>query len=84
MDHNNSEGDGMMMMMMPMYFGCPVDNIYLFKLFTSSNAGTFIAWLVAITLMSLFVQVLTYCRSQLQNKTMRDILRLELDKQTNL
>jgi len=72
--------DGMMMMMMPMYFGCPVENIYLFKSFTSSNAGTFIAWLIGITLLSLLVQVLTYFRSQLQNKTMRDLLRLELAK----
>ena len=84
MNHHNSmddSPDGMMpMMMMPMYFGCPVDNIYLFKSFTSNNAGTFIVWLIGITLLSLLVQVLTYLRTQLQNKTMRELLRFELAK----
>lgn len=52
--HHDTQPQGMdmVMNMMPMYFGCPVDNIYLFKSFTSNSTGTFIAWLFAVVVLS--------------------------------
>ena len=63
-----SQGDGMMMMMMPMYFGLPVDNTYLFQSFTSSNGWQFFLWLLLFFVLSIGVAFLAYLRTEVQNK----------------
>ena len=55
--HAHGGGDMMMMgYMMPMWFSCPVWNIYLFKDFQSHETGTFIVWLVGIALFTFALQ----------------------------
>lgn len=65
-----------MTMMMPMYFGFPVDNTYLFEKFSSSNATEYILWLVGILVFSFAIQYLSHFRTQIQNKTLNELLRI--------
>ena len=64
-----------MMMMMPMYFGFPVENTYLFEKFQSSTTTEYLLWLVGIACFSAAVQVIGNLRNQLQNKELGDLLR---------
>lgn len=74
----------MMMNMMPMYFGCPVNNIYLFKSFTSNSGWTFTLWLIGIFLLAIGTHFLAYLRTEVQNRAIKDELREKLAYQTNL
>ncbi len=68
----------MMMMMMPMYFTFGYENTYLFAKFTSSSAKSYYPWLAGIFLMCVLVQFLSYLRTNLQNKTVRELVRRKL------
>ena len=55
----------MTMMMMPMYFGFPVTNTYLFEKFSSNNATEYILWLLGILVFSFAIQYLSHFRTQI-------------------
>jgi hypothetical protein len=68
----------MMMMMMPMYFTFGYENTFLFAKFTSSSAKSYYPWLAGIFLMCVLVQFLSYLRTNMQNKAVRDLVKRKL------
>lgn len=67
-----------MMPMMPMYFTFGYENTFLFAKFTSSSAKSYYPWLAGIFLMCVLVQFLSYLRTNMQNKVVRDLVKRKL------
>lgn len=65
-------------MMMPMYFSFGYENTFLFAKFTSSAAKSYYPWLAGIFLMCVLVQFLSYLRTNVQNKAIRDLVKRKL------
>ena len=74
----------MMMMMMPMYWTFGYENTFLFEKFTSSSAKSYYPWLAAVFLMCVLVQFLSYLRTNMQNKAVRDLVKRKLILEENL
>jgi hypothetical protein len=68
----------MMMMMMPMYFSFGYENTFLFDKFYSLSAKSYYPWLAGIFLMCVLVQFLSYLRTNMQNKAVRDLVKRKL------
>ena len=68
---------------MPMYFGFPVNNTYLFQKFSSSTTAEYLLWLLGIAIFSGAVQYINNQRNQYQNKEVGDLLRQQLALQSN-
>ena len=75
---SDSMPPSMMMMMMPMYFTFGYENTFLFAKFTSSSAKSYYPWLAGIFLMCVLVQFLSYLRTNMQNKAVRDLVKRKL------
>lgn len=73
----------MMMMMMPMYFGFGVENTFLFEKFTTTTGLQYGIALGCLLLVSVGVEVLSYVRTQMQNKEVRQELVRRMSLQMN-
>ena len=74
----------LMMMMMPMYFTWGKENIYLFESFTSTTSAQYWLWLALIFFVNFGIQALSFLRTHLQNKTIKEELIKEMALESNL
>jgi len=71
-------------MMMPMYWTFGYNNTFLFKSFTSNAPKSYYPWLAVVFLLCVLVEFLSYYRTNLQNKTVRDLVKRKLVLEENL